>query len=153
MREQPRRLATAAALATALACGTTSTGPSTDMSGVWDFSYDTMTAGLCPNAPPGHLVGCEAFGVATLTQTGRGIAGTVPIFGSCQSCGSVADFGRSAQPVVGSLAQSHLEFVVGRCAFTGQAIAGPSEYTGEASCTFDGATTTGRWRLARRPIP
>ena len=150
-----RRAITAAALAAVLACGTTMHEPSTDMSGEWDFSYDTMTAGRCPTAPPGHLVGCEAFGAARLTQAPRGgITGSVPLLGSCQSCGSVADFGRvTALPVVGSLAQSHLEFVVGGCSFIGQAIAGPSEYTGEATCIFDGIATTGRWRLSRLPIP
>jgi hypothetical protein len=137
------------AAALAAACGT-STGPSTDMSGTWDFSFDTMTAGLCPGAPPGHPIGCQGFGTLTWTQTGPGLAGSVPLSGACQACGSVADFFAVPQPVIGSLEQSHLEFVVRGCSFTGQAIHGPTEYTGEASCPVDGAVTTGRWRLARR---
>jgi hypothetical protein len=148
------RGAVAMALATlASACGSTSTGPATDMSGEWEFSYDTMTAGLCPSAPPGHVAGCQAAGMLDWTQTGPGLAGAATVAGSCQACGFATDFHPIPQPVIGSLEQSHLEFVFRGCSFTGQAIDGPSEYTGEASCPVDGSVTTGRWRLARAPTP
>jgi hypothetical protein len=147
-----RRIA-AAAIAGAVACGTTSHPPSTDLTGAWNLSYDTMTTGACPTAPPGHPVGCVASGVLTLIQAeGGGLAGNVRLSGSCQSCNSVGDFAGREEPIVGSLSQSHLEFVIGEdCTFVGHATAEMVEIAGEASCPVERASTAGRWRMSRRP--
>ena len=145
----------AAAIAASVACGSTSIDPATDLSGSWDFSFDTLTGGCVfppPGQPPRETIGCEAAGTLVLQQQHVELTGTVPLFGSCRSCGSISDFFGAPQPVVGSLVDSHLEFAVGgQCTFTGQAIDGPREYSGEATCRGDGATTAGRWRMTRRP--
>ena len=147
----------ALAIATSVACGSTSVDPETDLSGSWDFSFDTMTPG-CVFPPPGSgvpprdVIGCAGAGTLVLGQSHIELTGTVPLFGSCRTCSSISDFFGAPQPVIGSLIDSHLEFAIGgRCTFTGQAIDGPREYTGEATCRVDGETTNGRWRLARRP--
>ena len=138
----------AAAIATSVACGSTAIDPATDLSGTWDFSFDTMTAGACPSQA---AIGCEGSGTLVLTQDHVELTGTAPL-GSCRSCTAVSDFFGAPQPVVGSLVDSHLEFAVGgRCTFTGQAIDGPREYSGAASCRGEDGTTAGQWRMTRRP--
>ena len=139
----------AAAITTSVACGSTSIDPATDLSGTWDFSFDTLTTGVCASLVP---IGCEGSGTLVLTQAHVELTGTAPLFGACRTCGSIGDFFGVQQPVVGSLVDSHLEFAVGgRCTFTGQAIDGPTEYSGEATCRVEGVTTNGHWRMTRRP--
>jgi hypothetical protein len=138
----------AAAVALSVACGSTSVDPETDLSGTWDFSFETTAVAACPNL---GTVGCNGSGTLVLAQDHIELTGTAPLTGSCRTCGSIADFFGAPQPVVGSLIDSHLEFAIGgRCTFTGQAVHGPREYSGEAACHFEGATSTGEWRMTRR---
>ena len=141
------RWVTALAIATSVACGSTSVDPETDLTGTWDFAFDTMTAGTCANQA---AVGCEGSGTLVLTQDHIELTGTAPL-GACRNCTAISDYFGAPHPVIGSLVDSHLEFAVGsQCTFTGQAIHGPREYTGEASCRAEGVATTGRWRMTRR---
>jgi hypothetical protein len=117
---------------------------------VWDLSYSTRAAQACgPPAPPGLTPGCFGAGVATITQTGEIVGGSIFLSAGCQSCGSVADGFGSTGPLTGRLRGDRLDLDTGWCSHTARVAADATEVSGALTCEYEGQTE-GTWRMTRK---
>ena len=129
------------------------TEPTADLTGDWAYSYSAVApASACPTAPAGFRAGCSGGGTMTLTQDGTRISGTASVRGSCQDCGSVADY-FGPRTVTGRWRGGDIELTfsddAGNCRYTAAVPEGtPPRVNGTVTCSF-GPTSTGMWSMTR----
>ena len=138
-------------LSGSLASCASGTEPSTDLSGDWGYSFTSVAAAeACPTAPADFRAGCDGAGRLSLMQADDQVAGTVVLGGSCQSCGTVADFRGSLRPVAGRWRGGELEFDIGDCRHSASVPRGmPAEVSGSVTCSFGGIVSRGSWTISR----
>jgi hypothetical protein len=134
------------------ACGSGRvTQPSADLTGVWDLSYSARAAQACgPPAPPGLIPGCSGAGVATITQAGEVVGGTIFLRAGCQSCGSAADSFGNTIPLTGQLRGDRLTLDTVWCHHTARVARDAFEVSGGVTCAYEGQMD-GTWHMTRKP--
>jgi hypothetical protein len=141
----------AAALLGALGSCSSPTEPTADLTGEWGYSFSSVApASACPAAPPGFRAGCGGGGTMTLTQDDTRISGSARVSGSCQNCGSVADFRDSPRAVSGRWRGADIALDIGECNYVAAVPEGnPTRINGTVTCNFGGISSSGDWSMTR----
>lgn len=129
-----------------LGCGDSSTGPDSNLTGVWQFSGTFSNASL--------QVSCNATGTANITQSGSNLSGNAAQQGSCNGPGGVVDNSGSGNITGGQLNGRSVTFQWDECSYTGTVTGEPANrMSGSTTCTIallgQDYTFTGQWQASR----